>query len=204
VSQIWRRAPTAPVTRQVTAAETLFVGVRAQRRRSLSRCWLPTPQASGEVQTCPRRSSRQMLCCQHRRRGTRSARATTSREARILSADEAETRVRVLPRPPVPRSAVALVEPTVINPPSFALPGSACLDVEKGNRVGEPKLGSTVPPCLTHRSSWGRHGASPSARQSRLDVLAGQRPLVWRRRRSVPPVSPSAPLPQPTRARAGA
>jgi hypothetical protein len=29
VSQIWRRAPTAPVTRQVAAAETLFVGVRA-------------------------------------------------------------------------------------------------------------------------------------------------------------------------------
>ena len=29
VTQIWRRARTAPVTRQVTAAETLFVGVRA-------------------------------------------------------------------------------------------------------------------------------------------------------------------------------
>jgi hypothetical protein len=29
VSQIWRRALTAPVTRQVTAAETLFVGVRS-------------------------------------------------------------------------------------------------------------------------------------------------------------------------------
>jgi hypothetical protein len=27
VSQIWRRAPAAPITRQVTAAETLFVGV---------------------------------------------------------------------------------------------------------------------------------------------------------------------------------
>ena len=32
VTQIWRRARTAPITRQVTAAETLFVGVRPSER----------------------------------------------------------------------------------------------------------------------------------------------------------------------------
>ena len=32
VTQIWRRTRTAPITRQVTAAETLFVGVRPSER----------------------------------------------------------------------------------------------------------------------------------------------------------------------------
>jgi predicted nuclease of predicted toxin-antitoxin system len=56
----------------------------------------------------------------------------------LLSIDEAGTRVRLLPLPPVARSAAARPRPDC-HTALLRLPGCSRLDSRTGNRVGEPK-----------------------------------------------------------------